>query len=82
MDSNCDEIDLKFKLSKRIYYDGSKKYENQNINFNYEKNIQIEDLGDAKRLNSSLNNIKRLIQEFEKVKKNAGNISGGLFFTR
>ena len=80
MESNCYEIDLKFKLSKRIYYDGSKKHENQNIiNFNYEKNIQIEDLGDAKKLNSSLNNIKRLIQESEKVKIMLGISQEGYF---
>ena len=81
MDSNCYEIDPKLKLSKKIYYDGPKKYENRNIvNFNSEKNIQIDDLGDAKKLNSSLDNIKRLIQESEKVEKTLGISQEGYFF--
>ena len=80
MDSNCYEIDLKLKLSKKIYYDGPKKYENQNIvDFNSEKNIQIDDLGDAKKLNSSLDNIKRLMQESEKVEKTLGISQEGYF---
>ena len=38
MDPNCYEINPKLKLSKKIYYDGPKKYENRNIlNFNSEK---------------------------------------------
>ena len=80
MDSNCYEIDLKLKLSKKIYYDGPKKYENQNIvDFNSEKNIQIDDLGDAKKLISSLDNIKRLMQESEKVEKTLGISQEGYF---
>ena len=50
MDSNCYEIDLKLKLSKKVYYDGAKNYENKNIvAFDSKNNIEIEDFGDAKK---------------------------------
>ena len=80
MDSNCYKIDLKLKLSKKVYYDGAKNYENKNIvAFNSKNNIEIEDLGDAKKINSSLDNIKRLIKESEKVEKTIGISQEGYF---
>ena len=80
MDSNCYEIDLKLKLSKKVYYYGAKNYENKNIvAFNSKNNIEIEDLSDAKKISSSLDNIKRLIKESEKVEKTVGISQEGYF---
>ena len=77
---NCYEIDLKLNLSKKVYYDGAKNYENKNIvAFNSKNNIEIEDLGDAKKINSSLDDIKRLIKESEKVEKTIGISQKGYF---